>query len=234
MLKSVTDEHFVALSKRGFVAKFFFKIEKPQKNYLWKIIFVLTFPLFSFIACSTDVVLEYDSESTLRTEAFELSRHIRWTDEIEPNRLTEKIADAEGFDKKLKSNPQNVFASGAETLYPKLYPTLSGFSQLDSGKMPLELRKQLVVFFDSLKTGAANENLIEKSNLYTLAFFLADIESFVGSGEVLQSYIFGDAFVNNNFVLCPVRLYYKQMTIDVSVVATLDSGVWKILQLDFL
>ena len=220
--------------------KIFFKTD-----FHFFLIFSLLF--FVFSSCTHQEEKTDSFSSSIKAEMQAMDEERKWTGEIDSNLLSSQVRGAEGISGQQEALPVNVYASGAEEMYPPLYPSVSGFASLDIRDYDDE----------SLKIVQDFSNLILKGNDFYKEF--GDEKIFLGI--VLQkeiktsfpdgfsSFILGKPFVNENTIQSPVRFFvnssstkknnealgeYEKEHLDVCIYLVKTDGKWVLDQMEFI
>lgn len=216
---------------------------KCKKNKYILIISFLVYILLLSVSCSNpnSVIME-DSYFNLKKIAAEYKKGITWSEEIEKDRLKQKIPSVEGMEKSINITPFTILASKNEENYKKIYPEISGFSYLDTSMLPSEVLEILDNFCSAIIEDAETETYVNQDTMYTLVIFLYDLEK---NKIKFSSYVAGLPFSEDEtYYECPVRFYLALENengtdtasaydpfMDVDILITKEKDVWKINQI---
>ena len=170
-------------------------------------IFSLIFILLLSVSCSNPntVILE-DNTLNLKKVAIEYRNSISFTEELEKDRLKQKIPSVEGMEKGIKVTPFNILVSKNEENYLKIYPEIPGFTYLDTSMLPDDALEVLDNFCSAIIEEAESETYVNPNAMYTLVLFLYDLEQ---TKAKFSSYVAGQPFSEDGtYFECPVRFYY--------------------------
>ena len=165
---------------------------------------------FTAFSCSNNTAVNEEAFETLRTEAQSLEDSMKWTIELEPDTLKQRVSGADGMDRSLVASGTFVFASGAESEYPRIYPKIEGFANLDVSKYEDSDLTLVKGFCRAVTAGEDADAFINKDSLYTLVLFRYDLLTYYGNSKPpFTSYLIGEPFINENVYQCPVRFLQK-------------------------
>ncbi len=116
------------------------------------------------------------STDTLKAAAEQKFSQIKWTDELEKDRLVKNISTVNTVEKNIQISPA-VFinSSYSENLAP-VYPVLEGFGSLDVSKLKPEIKKMTEQFAQSLCTAEIDSSLFDGADVYEGALFEKDLK----------------------------------------------------------
>mgnify|MGYP007069840158 CR=1 FL=1 len=141
-------------------------------------IFSICFLSLLLLGCAKESsAFDADDYGTLRFQAEERFKNVKWTDSLEKDRLTQDISFVDSIAKTIRLTPA-IFLSGelSKTVEP-VYPFLEGFSSLDVSKVPDDIMEITVKFAENLCTGTDSDSLMDKKSVYELALFYNDLKS---------------------------------------------------------
>ena len=150
------------------------KYRRMNKKVFHLFIFCAIFALFS-CAKSSDTE-NISTADTLKAAAEQKFSQIKWTDELEKDRLVKNISTVNTVEKNIQISPA-VFinSSYSENLAP-VYPVLEGFGSLDVSKLKPEIKKMTEQFAQSLCTAEIDSSLFDSADIYEGALFEKDLK----------------------------------------------------------
>lgn len=219
---------------------------KKNADFIKKLV-VLIFILFAVISCSNPNTEFFEEDLiTLKEQTENLKVTVLWTDELEANRLLEKIESIQGIDKDLPGTTENiVFSKYEDNLYP-VYPEVPGFSIINTSLLEPAALSVLNEFCNSIINKESVENLFCKDTLYSLVVFLYDLEE--NGNPEFSSYLIGEPYFNSrDDIQCPARIFYKkdeyafddlmgqyrEKAMDILIYLRREENTWKIEQVAY-
>lgn len=198
--------------------------------------------LVFFLSCSNpqsdikDVSEDYDN--TLKTYLDLESKKITWTEEIEPNVISEKKKK----DSSLFGNSRYSIPEVASALKPLeedlIYPGIEGMGLLDISAIDDSLKKlindfcsELIIYSDNSKErkNTVLYNSFEPEYNYILTIFLYDMENL----PVLNKYLIFAPYQDDKYNKIPVRLYSLEGYIDMELFAVETGQGWRFEQIKY-
>ena len=178
-------------------------------------------------------------DATLRKEFHERFENVVWTEELEPNLLSDRKA----LDSRLFSN-RSLSTPGAASVVAvpeseKVYPSITNFGSINIAGIPAALQSILNDFCSSLlqvsrgKTAAevyaAVLPYIKASRGYMLSVYLYDTAAFPPANE----FILGSPAVKDGAHEIPVLFLCQQGSWIVIFYASMEDDGWKIDQIRY-
>jgi len=202
-----------------------------------------TFLMLSILSCknTSDAKLVYTDNDTIKQSVIEREKGITWTQEIEKDRLTERIN-------------RSSMELGSEVPYNKelfkisknnrdsLYPEFSDFGSLDIRNLRPSLKEKLNNFCKSLSSENHNNaaSYFSKKYIFNYVFFVQDLEEGWKNNfdqnypkpekekkikdneeapafNIFSKWTFGEPFIGSEIMQIPVRFYSTCGIIDVTV-----------------
>ena len=216
-------------------------MKKSYKSYIF--IFSALFML-SVLSCknNSEPKLVYADNDTIKQSVKEREQGITWTQELEKERLTEKIN-------------RSSMQLGSEVPYNKeifkiskknreiVYPEFEDFGSLDTRNIRSSLKEKLNNFCKSLSSVNHNgaESYFSKKYIFNYVFFVKDLEDGWKSNfgqdypkpekaakvkdseeeedalDIFTKWTFGEPFIGSEIMQIPVRFYSTCGIIDVTV-----------------
>ncbi len=202
----------------------------------------LLFPA-ALISCknTSETKLAYTENNTIKNSIKEKEQNITWTQELEEERLTERITRSSmtlgpdvPYSKELfKINRKNQNA---------VYPELADFGSLDTRNIKKSVKEKINAFCTSLANPehSGADSYFSRKYLFNYVFFIKDLEEGwktrlgkeyprenVSEGKtddkekeaeaIFSKWTFGQAFVGAEIMQIPVRFYASCGIIDVTI-----------------
>lgn len=143
-------------------------------------------------------------EDNLKHIASEKSEETAWTQEIEKNRLSQKISSIDYVNSSLRLTPRTMIAFESGMNRNAVYPELDGFGSLDISDID-PLAMELVENFCTAYTKDEEcEKFMYKDSIFSLVLFMHDSKQFTGNKKELR-WLVGKAYVLDNVFEIPVR-----------------------------
>lgn len=191
------------------------------------------FSLLMFLGCSNasqnqNFVIDDDN---LKMTVLNRTQTLQWTQELEKNRLSQKINSEEQTKSDLKLGPLMMIAQEGGISSNPVYPVIDGFASLDISDIDPGAINIIDRFCIAYKKGDACDSFMSENSIYSLALFLFDSkeEEFSTAG---MDWVIGKAFVTENSIEIPVRMFNKTKFIDVNFFMKQDKESYKILDLE--
>ena len=191
-------------------------------------LFSLLIFLFGFNSCknNSESKLVYTESNTIKQNVKEKEQEITWTNEIEGERLTQKIN-------------RNSIEIGADVPYNKeiyklfklspvpVYPSYSDFGSLDTSNLKTSTKERLNSFCSALSTYNKNgaDSFFSKKYIFNYVFLLDDLKSGwekhfnakLPENKLFSKWLFGEPFYGSDIIQIPVRFYADCGIIDMTV-----------------
>ncbi len=202
----------------------------------YSVIFIFSLLFFMIISCSNpnDIIIQEDT-SNLKSIAQSYEKKISWSQELEHNRLNQKIPSVNGIDKSIKLTPVNILFSLEEKEVELLYPELKGLGKINLSALNEEQYEVLDKFCSAVVEDKNIEPYISTESFYTIVLFNYDLEQY---SLKFSSYIAGEPFFEDEEnIECPVRFFHKESTdneyFDVNVFLKYENDKWAISQIAY-
>ena len=197
---------------------------------LKNIVFPFSVILICLISCSNtqESKLVYNAESdTIKQSVKDKEQGITWTQELEEERLSQRInRDSMELGADVAYN-QEVYKISKKNQNP-VYPSLSDFGSLDTSNLRNSVKQKLnsfcEVFADSEKSGA--DSYFSRKYIFNYVFFVNDLKdgwkkhfdkAYPEKSNIFNKWTFGEPFNGADIIQIPVRFYADCGTIDVTV-----------------
>ncbi len=185
--------------------------------------------LIGFNSCknSNDTKLVYIESETIKQSVKEKEQGITWTQEIEKDRLTQKIKR-----NGIEASPEVPFNKDlykiTKNIQNPVYPSYYDFGSLDITNLKPEIKEKLNAFCKAFSSEAHKNasSYFHKKYLFNYIFFENDIDTcwqknfnvkLPENSEYFNKWIFGEPFYGDDIIQIPVRFYADCGTIDVMV-----------------
>lgn len=207
---------------------------------------------FSFISCShkKNIKIESNSAETIKQIINEKNSTLIWSNEIEPNRLNEKIIiNEEKIAKEVERTPLMVISQNFDC--NPVYPELDGFTNLDISAMNESLKKTVNDFCEEFSNKNIFTNIGKFYNskfVFNSVLFLDDFklsyEKKIGKFPyksdstdektgLCSSYIIGKPDISSEFFEIPVRFYCQSKFVDLTLIIK-DSVPYEIFDINIV
>lgn len=190
-----------------------------------------------FVVCATscsggNTVAATEENITLRVTSENRSKETVWMEELEADRLIEKVPHLGNIASNVTLNPQSVSVASASKA---LYPVIPDFGSLDTSSISYDVRSVVDDFCSSFVSDAPienYENLMQDDMIFSLVFFLNDISEIIGTDKkneqvssnkikvkqnFFSAYIIGAPFRNEGTYEIPVRFFCDRGTLDCAI-----------------
>lgn len=168
-----------------------------------------------FAACSNSSGTDkYFHTDNLKKEAESVRESLQWTQEIEKNRLTQKIDSNDYISSSIKLTPNSMIAYEAGKNHPVVYPELDDLGSLDISDLDANIISLISDFCQSYVNEKECETFFVEDQIYPLVLFMYDAKDFVKTNA---RWLMGKAFVTDNAIQVPVRFANAQGTMLVNV-----------------
>ena len=192
------------------------------------VLFTILIFLFAFISCknNSESKLVYTENNTIKQNVKEKEEEVTWTNEIEGERLTQRIN-------------RGSIEIGSEVPYNKeiyklfkvspvpVYPSYSDFGSLDTSNLKISTKDKLNSFCTALSSGNNNADaFFNKKYVFNYVFLMDDL----GRGwekhfntklpedkKLFSKWLFGEPFYGADIIQIPVRFYADYGIIDMTV-----------------
>lgn len=206
-----------------------FKSDKLKKS----VFLFLTLFLFIIISCSgPDSIVIQEDAVNLKNIATSYEKGITWTEEIEKEKLNQKIPSVDGIEKSVKVTPINILFSREEEFVEPLYPELAGLGKINVSVLNSDQYDVLDKFCSAIVEDKNIEPYISVNSFYTVVLFNYDL---VQEAFKFSSYIAGEPFFEDDEnIECPVRFFYNEDNaeyFDVNIFLKLENEKWVISQI---
>ncbi len=182
-------------------------------------------------SCSVGIEAYQDyTDVTLRQTIGQIAQRTYWTHDIDGSILSSKIIGADGVSQTFSADPTSVFASGAESLYPPIYPDIEGFAVLNTSGLSESAAANLNGFCNAIVEKRSADSFMDRDSIYSLVIFNYDINR---EGKRFTSFILGEPSNNGPIIQCPVRFLEKDGFQDAFVYLSPDRS-YKIISLEFV
>ena len=202
-------------------------MKKAYKSIV-KFLLISLIPIF-FISCSNsqESKLVYTENDTIKQSVKEREQIITWTQELEGERLSERITRGS-----MELGPDVVYSKDLYKISTKkpspVYPSLSDFGSLDTSNLQTSVKEKLNQFCTAFSEAGHNgaESYFNRKYLFNYVFFVKDIEDNWKSNfgkelpkenALFTKWTFGQPFNGSDIIQIPVRFYADCGTIDVTV-----------------
>lgn len=196
-------------------------------------ILIFLFSILMFTGCSNasqsqNFVVDSDN---LKAEVLSRTQNLQWTKEIEKSRLTQKINSDELYSDNLDISPSLMIAVDGGISTNPVYPEIDGFGSLDISDTDPGVINLIDRFCVAYKKGESCDSFMETNSIYSLSLFLFDAgeEDFSVTG---MDWVIGKAFLADNAIEVPVRMFNKQKFIDVNFFMKQGEENYKIIDLE--
>lgn len=164
-------------------------------------IFILTFS-----SCNNANSLDITQDiNTLKNVVSQRNENIKWTGEVEPNRLTEKIHTSPYISKSLSLTPNVMIAFEGGMPREPVFPQIDNFGSLDISNLDYKIISNINSFFDQLKNNENCDSFMDSNSIFALSLFLYDLQQIDFSLNDL-SWIIGKPFLMDDIFEIPIRL----------------------------
>lgn len=171
--------------------------------------------MFLFFSCSTEINNQVmTGEDNLKSIAAQKEKTVQWTQELEKNRLSQKIDSIEYINQFLRLNPPTMTAFEAGMSRTVIYPELDGFASLDISDVDANIISLINSFCKSLANETECDSFMNSESIFSLALFLYDAENY-GFDFKNTKWLIGKAFVLENAFEIPVRFVNMNKKLDV-------------------
>lgn len=197
-----------------YMKKFLFSKNIKLFNSLCKLFFCGIFALFFFgckNASSSEIVSE---QNTLKSLTNSKLQNIQWTNEIEKNRLKEKIHSSLVVSKSLSLTPDVMIALEGGIPRNPIYPSIDDFGSLDISDLDYKIYDLINSFFIDLKNSKNCDFYIAKNSIFAISLFMYDLGQLSFSLNNL-SWIMGKPFLDEEIIEVPIRLNNETNSIDI-------------------
>lgn len=196
----------------------------------------LIFVFFLFSCSNAQINILTSQEDTLRSALNDKSNKTIWTKEIEADRLSVALNSNISVANKELISPQML--SSIKDLQGAVYPEIKNFASLDCTSMNKSLLSTIDDFCKQLSVSSQNlESFFLSDYFFNYVFFKNDFEeilsNFKKGEENFDSYLICKAFESQDLTQVPIRLYYQNNFVDLSVYLTYDNG-YKITQIEVI
>ena len=186
------------------------------------------------ISCSNsqESKLVYTESDTIKQSVKEREQVITWTQELEGEKLSERITRGSMELGQDVIYSKDLFKISTKKPAP-VYPSLSDFGSLDTSNLQPSVKNKLEQFCSAFSEAEHNgaENYFSRKYLFNYVFFVKDIEdnwkknfgkAFPEETALFTKWTYGQPFNGSDIIQIPVRFYADCGTIDVTVF--LDAG----------
>ncbi|MGN0739196.1 MAG: hypothetical protein ACI4LX_03390 [Treponema sp.] len=171
--------------------------------------------IFLFFSCSTEINNQaMAGEENLKSITAQKEKTVQWTQELEKNRLSQKIDSIEYVNQFLKLNPPTMTAFEAGMSRPIVYPELDGFASLDISDVDANIIFLINNFCRNLAKETECDSFMNSESVFSLALFLYDAKNY-GFSFKNTKWLIGKAFVLENGFEVPVRFVNENKKLDV-------------------
>ena len=222
-----------------------------MKKSVSKNILIVSALIFSTVLFSckntSETKLVYTESDTIKKSVKEKEQGITWTQELEAQRLTEKISRSS-----MKLGPDVVYSKDlfkiSNTNKAPVYPELSDFGSLDTRNLRTSVKDKLTNFCKSFSTEnhSGAESYFNRKYLFNYVFLVNELEDGwktnfgtdypkekkeeaksskseakqeekTEAPGIFTKWTFGEPFVGSEIIQIPVRFYATCGIIDVTV-----------------
>ena len=212
-----------------------------KQEFLLKIKFSIFILIFSIIIslslCScknnTETKLVYTENDTIKQTVKDREKDITWTQELEGERLSQKITRSSMEIGAEVPYSKELFKI-SKSKYQAVYPDLMEFGSLDTRDIRPSIKEKLNNFCKQFSTSShkGTENFFSSKYIYNYVFFVNDLEEGweknfgqeypakndkEKSADIFTRWIFGEPFIGAEIMQIPVRFYASCGIIDVTV-----------------
>ncbi|MBR6193570.1 MAG: hypothetical protein IKQ66_05355 [Treponema sp.] len=192
---------------------------------------LLVYTALFFFSCSVGIEAYQDyTDVTLRQTIGQIAQRTYWTHDVDGSILSSKIVGADGVSQMFTASPSCIFASGAESLYPPVYPDIEGFAVLNTSGLNSSAMANLSGFCNAIVEKKSADTFMDRDSIYSLVIFNYDINR---EGKKFTSFILGEPSNSGPIIQCPVRFLEKDGFQDVFVYLSPDRS-YKIISLEFV
>lgn len=180
-----------------------------------KVFILISFIFILMTACSNSAVsdkLLYSDNLKSITDA--KREQLQWTQELEKNRLSERITTIEYINQGNKLIPNTMMAFEAGMGRQAIYPELNGFGSLDISDIDPNALAVVSKFCGSLLNNGECESFFDENSLYSLVLLLHDLEKYDFSKNWWYA---GKGYFEGSVVEIPVRFTNGINNLDLNI-----------------
>lgn len=150
-----------------------------KKSVIIKISIFLIIIITLTSSCSKNNSTFQSTTTTLKQTINDIKNETVWSEEIEKDRLTQDISQAENISPSVNLSPAVYNNSKNIKELNGVYPYLEGFSYLDNSTLLPELKEIAETFCKNLSEGKDSSSLFEENNNWEFFVLAEDLKSYL-------------------------------------------------------